>query len=101
MIRLFRILGFVEGISWLVLLFVAMPLKYMGDDPRGVEIVGPIHGALFVAYCFSLLQVYLARNWSTKRGAFGFVAALVPFGIFYFDRCFLRWEAEEGRQEGP
>lgn len=94
MIRRLRIIAFLEGVSLLVLLFIAMPLKYIGDDPRAVEVVGMAHGLFFIAYCFALLQVYLDRNWSFGRGAFGFIASFLPFGTFVFDRKLCSWEAD-------
>ena len=59
-----------------------------------VRIVGMTHGLLFITYCFALRTVFLERDWSLRRGAYGFVAAFLPFGTFAFDRSVRRWEAE-------
>ncbi|WP_317048755.1 DUF3817 domain-containing protein [Hymenobacter sediminis] len=59
-----RVVGFLEGISFLVLLGIAMPLKYLLGQPEAVRIVGMAHGVLFVAYVLLVLQVSLERSWS-------------------------------------
>jgi integral membrane protein len=85
-IRLLRRVGLIEGISMLVLLFIAMPLKYIWDQPGAVKVVGWIHGALFVLFMLLVLYVYDQRNWPFKKVAVAFVAAFLPFGTFVFDR---------------
>ncbi len=84
-ILLLRTIGLIEAGSFLVLLFVAMPLKYVAGMPTAVEIVGWIHGVLFVAFCAVLLRTMIAARWSMARGALVLVAALVPFGPFFLD----------------
>jgi integral membrane protein len=88
-----RLIGFVEGLSYLVLLFIAMPLKYWGGMPLAVRIVGSAHGALFVLFFLSVAEVSARRGWWT--GSFwgkAFVASIVPFGTFVFDRWLKRQE---------
>lgn len=80
-----RIVAFLEGISYLVLLGIAMPLKYMANKPEAVQTVGMAHGVLFVAYCLLLLAVAVGRKWSFKTVALAFIASLVPFGTFWAD----------------
>ena len=87
-----RSLGKIEGISYLLLLGVAMPLKYFADLPMAVKVVGWAHGILFVALCVVLFQVWRDRSWTWKRAAMVFVAALLPFGPFVIDE---RLKAEE------
>ena len=70
----------------LVLLFIAMPLKYIWDQPGAVKVVGWIHGALFVLFMLLVLRVYGQRSWPFKRVVVAFVAAFLPFGTFVFDR---------------
>ena len=74
----------------MVLLFVAMPLKYLADMPIAVRIVGSVHGALFIALCMLLLRCWIARSWPITRAAFCFIAALVPFGAFLLERSLKR-----------
>lgn len=77
--------GIVEGISFLLLLFVAVPLKHVGGNPTFVRIMGPIHGALAVLYATSVLLAARPLGWRWPRvlGALG--AGVVPFGTFLFD----------------
>ena len=80
-----RFIGNIEGVSYLVLLFLAMPLKYFADMPMMVTWVGWIHGVLFVLYCFSILEVKLSMSWKIWTALIPFIAALVPFGPFLID----------------
>lgn len=88
----FRKIAMIEGISYLVLLMIAMPLKYLADMPLAVRIVGGIHGALFIAFMIWMFLVYDKYNkplmWMVKA----FVASIIPFGTFYMDKI---WKAEE------
>ena len=86
MIKNLRILGNVEGVSYLLLLGVAMPLKYLADMPLAVRIVGMGHGVLFIAYCILLALCMRRFKWSLGFGAKLFVATLIPFGTFVTDR---------------
>jgi integral membrane protein len=80
-----RLLGMIEGCSFLLLLFVAMPLKYFFAMPAAVTVVGLVHGILFIFFCLSLLNVKIVRQWSIKRAAVPLVAALLPGGPFFID----------------
>ena len=86
MIQTLRILGNIEGISYLLLLGVAMPMKYYFEMPMVVKITGMAHGVLFVAYCILLALCMKNFNWSLKFGAYLFIATLIPFGTFVTDR---------------
>ena len=86
MIQTLRILGNIEGISYLLLLGVAMPMKYYFEMPMAVKIVGMAHGVLFVAYCILLAACMKKFNWTLKLGAYLFIATLIPFGTFVTDR---------------
>lgn len=81
-----RLTALAEGVSYLLLLGVAMPLKYFADQPEVVKVTGWIHGILFVALCWLLLKVMLEDRWPLSRGAMVFIAALLPFGPFLIDR---------------
>lgn len=85
-----RWIAFLEGISYLVLLFVAMPLKYAFGQPLGVRIVGALHGVLFVMFVVALVRAATTHGWSLLRSALAFVASLVPFGTFVLDRSLRR-----------
>lgn len=85
-----RIASLAEGCSWLLLLLVAMPLKYFADAPIWVRVVGSIHGALFVLLCLLIARAWVVRGWPLTRAALCFLAALVPFGAFALERMLKR-----------
>lgn len=76
----------VEGLSFILLLFVAMPLKYFADMPMAVRIAGMAHGVLFIAVGVLLLLAIAKARWSLGRAAFVFLGTLIPFGPFLIDR---------------
>ena len=86
----FRWVALLEGISFILLVFIAMPLKYGLDIPEGVRVVGMAHGVLFVAYIIFLFMVWQEQKWSLKKVAIAFFMSLVPFGTFWFDKKFCR-----------
>lgn len=86
MINLFRKVAIAEGISYLVLLLIAMPLKYLAGLPEAVKVVGWIHGALFMAYVATLLGAWWKAKWSFGFAVWAFVASLLPFGTFILDK---------------
>ena len=81
----FRIVACLEGISYILLLFVAVPLKYWGGDEQYVKSLGMPHGILFIAY---LVLAYLLKNtanWNFKDLSIIMLASILPFGTFYVD----------------
>jgi len=85
-----RIIAFLEGISYLVLLGIAMPLKYLVGIPQVVRVVGMAHGVLFILFVILLIQVATEKSWSFKKSALSFVSSLIPFGTFYADSRWFR-----------
>lgn len=85
-VHFLRKTALIEGASFLVLLFIAMPLKYAWGEPLAVRVVGMIHGVLFVIFCFSLMWVMKTAKWPLSRAALVFVAALIPFGPWLVDK---------------
>ncbi|MGF7086783.1 integral membrane protein [Kroppenstedtia sanguinis] len=81
----FRVVSLIEGLSFLVLLGIAMPLKYFADITTAVTLVGWIHGVLFVLYIAAVAHVTLTDGWSLIRVAGALIASLLPFGPFVFD----------------
>lgn len=81
-----RLLGNIEGISYLLLLGIAMPMKYFFGFPMAVKIVGMAHGVLFIAYCLLLALQMRANKWNLLFSIYLFVATLIPFGTFVTDR---------------
>lgn len=80
-----RLLGLLEGVSFLVLLFVAMPLKYLAGMPQMVRVAGSAHGLLFVVFVFAVLDVAVRLRWRPLRVLGALAAAVVPFGPFILD----------------
>ena len=94
-LRHLRLIAFLEGTSFVILLFIAMPLKYLAGQPLAVRIVGLAHGVLFLVFLVALYRAARARRWPGGRWLIAFVASIVPFGTFMFDRS-LRREIAEG-----
>ena len=86
MIKFFKILALLEGVSMLLLLFIAMPMKYMFGDPFLVKHVGMAHGVLFVAYIIFATMLKFEDSWSWKKYGYICLASIVPFGTFYMER---------------
>ena len=81
-----RRIGLLEACSFLILVGVAMPLKYFAGQPGAVKVFGWIHGLLFMVFCGALLRTIVIARWPLARAALIFVAALLPFGPFVVDR---------------
>ncbi len=81
-----RLLAFLEGISLLLLVFVAVPLKYYAHNPAMVKAIGPVHGMLFLLFIFNTISFGVAQNWSFKTTTWKvLLACIIPFGTFYID----------------
>lgn len=89
-VRWFHAIAVAEGWSFLILLFIAMPLKYMAGMPKAVTLVGSLHGALFVAYAVSAFFLFTHAKWPLSRMSGLFFAAVLPFGTFVMERMWLR-----------
>jgi integral membrane protein len=86
-----RLTGYAEGISLLVLVFVAVPLKYSGVTPQLSQIMGPIHGILFLLFVINTFRVAVEQQWKFKQVTWKILlACFIPFGTFYIDYKFLR-----------
>jgi integral membrane protein len=88
-IESFKKLGRAEGVSYLLLLFIAMPLKYLAGWPLAVKYVGWAHGVLFVAFCAAILLAGIRYKWSIWKMALFFIASLLPFGPFVAEKRLL------------
>lgn len=87
--------GAIEGTSFLLLLFIAMPLKYLADQPLMVTIVGSAHGVLWIAYLAALAHSAWLGKWPFSRLFLGGVASVLPFGPFVFDARVARTASAE------
>ena len=96
-IKTLRFVGLLEGLSFLLLLFIAMPVKYMLGNPILVKYVGMGHGVLFVAFLAVLFIVCEKQKWSIKMFILGLVASILPFGPFVFDEKLKKLEQPESQ----
>lgn len=87
----FRFMGLIEGGSLLVLLFLAMPLKYFFGFPEAVSMIGPIHGALFSLYILMIAYMTFIVRWPFRFSVAAAAAAFIPFGNFVLDRRLEKW----------
>jgi integral membrane protein len=85
-----RVLGVLEGISWILLLFVGMPLKYSMDMPMPNKVIGMVHGILFILYVLFVYITSQETNWKGKTSAWLYIAAFFPFGTFISDAKILK-----------
>jgi len=85
-----RLLGILEGVSLLVLLGIAVPVKYAAGNPSLVKAIGPVHGVLFLLFVFNTLSVGIEYKWKFSTTTWKvLLACIIPFGTFYVDRSIL------------
>lgn len=82
----FRIVSLIEGLSYLVLLFIAMPIKYIGENPYPVKIVGMTHGLLFILFVLVLAEAMRKYQWESNFSLKLFIYSLIPFGALYIEK---------------
>ena len=90
MIKLFRLITLLEGSSYLLLLFIAVPLKYLVGDESFVKLLGMPHVVLFILYIVFAFVFQKKMKWSLTNFLIILVASVVPFGTFYIDKKYLR-----------
>ena len=78
--------GLAEGVSFLTLLCIAMPMKYFMGMPEVVRVAGSIHGALFLLYIVLLATLHVRQRWSLTFSLYALVASVIPCGTFILDR---------------
>ncbi|HTN76465.1 MAG TPA: DUF3817 domain-containing protein [Pirellulaceae bacterium] len=101
-LRRLRTIGFLEGLSYLVLLGIAMPLKYLADQPLAVRVVGTAHGALFILFFLFVAEVTIRRRWwSLKFWCYAAIASVLPFGTFVFDHWLKQFDDSSAQQPLP
>jgi integral membrane protein len=93
----FRLVALLEGASFLALLFIAMPLKYVAGMPLPTRVAGSVHGLLFVLFITALIRVAVEHQWPIRRSMTAFLSSILPFGTFVFDRSVRREMAQLGR----
>jgi len=90
MIKLFKYIALLEGISLLLLLFFAMPMKYIYELPIYVKVIGMAHGLLFIAYIALAVMIKIEDKWSIKKFMIVCIASIIPFGTFYVEKKYLK-----------
>ncbi len=86
MLDTFRIVSLVEGLSYLILLFIAMPIKYLGENPYPVKIIGMTHGILFIIFTVALFVTISKYKWKKEFGFKLFAYSLFPFGAIVIEK---------------
>lgn len=86
----FRIISILEGISFLLILGVTMPLKYYFENPAPNKFIGMAHGVLFVLYVMMAFSLQKQNNWNNKTLALILACSIIPFGTFWMDRRYLK-----------
>lgn len=92
-----RLVAFVEGVSFLLIIFVTMPLKYFAEWKLGNKIMGYLHGVLFIVYILQVVLIGITERWPIKTIFWALVASVVPFGTFYLDHKVLKPMQEEAQ----
>lgn len=92
-IKSFRLIGWMEGLSFLLLLGIAMPLKYLADFPEPVKMLGWAHGLLFVLYVGFVVLAKFKLNWTFGQMIMAGAASVIPFGPFIVDKKLLKQDA--------
>lgn len=98
-LRRLRAFGLAEGVSLLLLLLVAVPLKRIGGVAMATKIMGPLHGALFLGYLYALVEAISSGGWTRRQGLRAALACLLPFGTFLNDRAIRRYLRETERRD--
>ncbi|MCD0451370.1 DUF3817 domain-containing protein [Actinocorallia sp. API 0066] len=100
MIRAFRYVSLAEATSFLLLLLVAMPLKYLADQPLAVSVVGAAHGGLFLAYVALVALTFRDLGWSLGRAFLALVAAVLPVAPFFVEKHWIKEPAAPAAAQG-
>ena len=90
LLNIFRIVAFLEGLSYILLLFIATPVKYFGDDPQYVKMLGMPHGILFMLYIILAFMLKQENTWFKENFKMVLLAAIIPFGTFYIEYKYLK-----------
>ncbi len=90
LINIFRFIALLEGVSYILLLFIATPIKYLAEDPQYVKLLGMPHGVLFIAYIAFAFVFRKDFSWNNKQFIIVLLASIIPFGTFYVDRNYLK-----------
>lgn len=90
LLNIFRVIAFLEGVSYILLLFIATPIKHFGGNEQFVKLLGMPHGLLFVTYIVLAIMLKSELKWTGKQLGFVLLASIIPFGTFYVERVYLK-----------
>lgn len=88
--KVFRVVAFLEGVSYLLLSFIATPVKYLLDDPQYVKMLGMPHGILFMIYVVLAFMIRSDYKWNSRQFSVVLIGSIIPFGTFYVDKKYLK-----------
>ncbi|MFK5878149.1 MAG: DUF3817 domain-containing protein [Flavobacteriaceae bacterium] len=88
--KLFRIIALLEGVSYILLLFIATPIKHFTEDPQYVKMLGMPHGLLFITYIVLAFLLKPEYKWNKRQFLVVLIASVIPLGTFYVDRKYLK-----------
>jgi integral membrane protein len=88
--NIYRSVAFLEGLSYILLLFIATPIKYLANEPQYVKMLGMPHGLLFIIYIILAFMLKQENNWIRENFKKVLLASIIPFGTFYLDYKFLK-----------
>lgn len=90
LITIFRVTAFLEGVSYILLLFIATPVKYFADDPQYVKMLGMPHGILFMLYVIFAFMLKQENTWFNNNFKMVLLASIIPFGTFMLERKYIK-----------
>ena len=88
--NIFKLVSLLEGVSYILLLFIAVPLKYWGGDEQYVKLLGMPHGLLFVGYIILAFLIKDNENWTNNDFGIVLISSVLPFGTFYINKKYLK-----------
>lgn len=86
LLKIFRIIAFLEGLSYVLLLFIAVPIKYLNNDPSYVKMLGMPHGLLFMGYIALAIVLRTDNQWIKNNFFMVLMASVIPFGTFVVEK---------------
>lgn len=94
LLNIFRVVALFEGVSYILLLFIATPIKYMANDPQYVKLLGMPHGILFILYIILAFMLKSELKWPNKIFARILVASIIPFGTFFISKYYIKTQQD-------
>lgn len=90
LLKIFKVVAFLEGVSYILLLFIATPIKHFADNPYYVKLLGMPHGILFMLYVILAFMLKPEYKWTNKQFGGVLLASIIPFGTFFVEKKYLK-----------